>query len=442
MASSAVLQVIGEPKNYKKTRYVYENEPCEALLAATAVADITGGEVILLAPESLVTSLEPDIDEACKLLENPKMFEQKVLEQLDNGSENHPKTTVEILPSVGSFRQREKDWRINAQGTFAAIEAALFLIMKKLVKEGRNITMVVTSGLNIYPALALRTLYNILTYQLLAAYPHEPNPRPCHKIVYHTIPTQENEEIRIETQAVETTIYNAFPLTNEEINDLGTVYRGGLRGNLVRCLKNGLKAFICINRNTPLPLYHEQIIEEISQECVEKLEQQVADDLRKRIEHTVEKEKVQITIKRSTENLPISFIRRTMMALAMTKSLMKLVKEARKNMVNGFVPLDAIKTLFIEEIYQNRPHFTHNRHLLESEVENIEKLRDRLGETEQYLMNFLSGGKGSSDMVRNFFAHSGFLGDITYVKKDSSSRILLRYDSERAKDVGEWLLGR
>ncbi|MEM2114003.1 MAG: hypothetical protein QXS12_00940, partial [Candidatus Caldarchaeum sp.] len=92
MASSAVLQVIGEPKNYKKTRYVYENEPCEALLAATAVADITGGEVILLAPESLVTSLEPDIDEACKLLENPKMFEQKVLEQLDNGSENHPKT--------------------------------------------------------------------------------------------------------------------------------------------------------------------------------------------------------------------------------------------------------------------------------------------------------------------------------------------------------------
>ncbi|MEM1979620.1 MAG: hypothetical protein QW137_03345, partial [Candidatus Caldarchaeum sp.] len=200
--------------------------------------------------------------------------------------------------------------------------------------------------------------------------------------------------------------------------------------------------FICINRNTPLPLYHEQIIEEISQECVEKLEQQVADDLRKRIEHTVEKEKVQITIKRSTENLPISFIRRTMMALAMTKSLMKLVKEARKNMVNGFVPLDAIKTLFIEEIYQNRPHFTHNRHLLESEVENIEKLRDRLGETEQYLMNFLSGGKGSSDMVRNFFAHSGFLGDITYVKKDSSSRILLRYDSERAKDVGEWLLGR
>jgi len=75
-------------------------------------------------------------------------------------------------------------------------------------------------------------------------------------------------------------------------------------------------------------------------------------------------------------------------------------------------------------------------------VENIEKLRDRLGETEQYLMNFLSGGKGSSDMVRNFFAHSGFLGDITYVKKDSSSRILLRYDSERAKDVGEWLLGR
>jgi CRISPR-associated protein Csx1 len=434
------MQVIGELKSYKKARYRYGNETRETLLAATAVADITGGEAIILAPESLVTSLEPDRDEARKLLENPTMFKQRVFEQLEQRGGNYPKPVVEILPSIGSFSQRENGWRINAQGSFAVIEAALFLIMRKLVKEGKNITLVITSGLNIYPALALRTLYNILTYQLLSAYPHRPSPEPEHKLAYHTIPTQENAEIPIETQPVDTTIYNAFPLTLEEIKNLGTTYREELRQNLMRYLNNGLKAFNSINRNTPLPLYYNQIIEELASENVMGLEQQVADDLEKRIECIVEEENGQIIINRSVEPLPMSLVRRTITALAMTRSLMKLVKEARESMVDGHVPLDAIKTLFCVKIYRDEPHFRHNRYLLENELENIESLKDKIGEEEQCLNDLLAGGKGSSDMVRNFFAHSGFLRDITYVKKDASGKILLKYSQDESEKVGKWLL--
>ena len=200
-------------------------------------------------------------------------------------------------------------------------------------------------------------------------------------------------------------------------------------------MSNGMRAFNCITRNTPLPLYYEKIIKKIDPREISFLEEKVAEDLKNRYKPEIHVVNNEILIKRPSE-LGLSLIRRAMMSLALTRVLMRLVDEARREVDDdGWVPLEAIEKMFIDKIYDDKREFKLNKFLLESE---LYKIREGGGDVYGFSINGHRVG-GSSNEKRNFFAHSGFLRDMTIVRKDGE-KILLKYCEEKMERVKGWLL--
>jgi len=79
-----------------------------------------------------------------------------------------------------------------------------------------------------------------------------------------------------------------------------------------------------------------------------------------------------------------------------------------------------------------------NRRLLERDVESMmEKVPD--GFTGLY--SELFDGGGSTDRVRNFFAHSGFLREVTFVSREGNN-IYVWWDKGELKTIKSWIISQ
>ncbi len=78
--STAILQVLGDPRGYRTSIYIIDGEEYEESLSSVAIYEWLkdqgkDAKIIFLAPDSLITKVGNDIDDAIDLLKDRRRFE-------------------------------------------------------------------------------------------------------------------------------------------------------------------------------------------------------------------------------------------------------------------------------------------------------------------------------------------------------------------------------
>jgi len=405
---AAVLQVLGDPRSYKVVRYIIDGSVYEDRFSAFAIGrwlreNGRSVRTIFLAPESLVTRIEDGIE----MLRDRDEFERRMVEILGD-------VEVIVIPSVGVYSGK---YTVQFKGS---IENTIVYIFKELLKLNVDeIYADVSTGQNIYTASMIEALRKFATYSKLRSI-LQGGKGISLKLTY--IPPVDRE-VKVEIYDLDVKAFFSLPKFNLRF----------LRGRkffdeLSRIMKTLRMAFNAIKYNVPLVFYHPNIlnldidVERIVNnllEIVEEIEERVVMD--------------NLTVIRNV--LRCDDIVNTFFAISILYSIVEFWREK----ISGRSPdLDEILRTF-KEIYKNLGLDVNSR-FLERDVEYIrEKSKDFEGEI---LLLELLGCKESRDRKRNFFAHSGFLSEITKVKK--REKITLEYDFEsmrrRGIDVCKWLL--
>lgn len=440
-----ILQILGDPRNYKKVCFAWKDKKETSTLSSIALSKILHGKPVLLIPESLAITLACSKDEACEMISERErhLLINRVMEEVERLGEDTEELFVRVLPSVGRFR---KDGRIFMfDGEFAHIETALFLIMLEFIKEGHELVLDVSSGLNIYAAIAVRVLYNVLTYQKLSNYyvGDESTREPSHSIAFFPQPREEKEEVKVELSEARTRILNQYPLTVQQIKGINKpeeigLTDTGLKKDLKRILMTGRRLFNCLAYNTPLPVYYDDIVEFCKPSYIRELEKRICDSVSSYIQPETSYDGcVKVFRKRFDPRL----LRDVLNALALTGSLMKIVEEARKSMTGGGVKLDDLQEFFVRKVYGSLEWFKPNARRLEFEVEQIKQAAARITVKSPMLLKDVFDVHGSSYMERNFIAHSGFLKDFTEIVKVGDAEVYVKYKLDVVKPsvIKEWL---
>lgn len=304
--------------------------------------------------------------------------------------------------------------------------------------------------MNIYPSLGIRALYNAVVYQLLLGFLpalKEGFRGEQHRFAFYPPILAETKYVNVNFQPIRTNVRYDFQIWPEKIRTVHNSLRAlGIdlkETNITAILLNGLRAFNCIRYNTPLPLYRADIIHLFEPETVDKVESMIIDGLGSAVRNhkLVCESDNKIIVYRASHDF--DFARSVLNALAVTKHFMKIVGGARGQRCEEGVPLELMKNFFVEKIYGKAGLFRLNVDLLQFELDSIKKSSERLATDEKMTLQSLMQAGGSQNFERNFFAHSGFLKDITTLHKDKQGRLFLDYNfrntSINSSTVQGWL---
>ncbi len=432
--TTAILQVLGIPRFYKKLRFVIDEKEYFEKLSAFAIykwlKDRKDAKVVLLAPDSLITEIENDIDEAVELLKNREKFKDRILELLDVDAE------VLIIPSVGVYFRK---YTVRFEGS---VENTIVYIFKELVKLGIDeIYADISTGQNIYTTSMLEALRRYATYRKLRCILQGEKGFSL-KLAYVPPVLVEGQRAKVELHDFDVKVFFSLPTSNpkgicrdvEKRRELKEKYNNFFN-EISKDLKTLKMAFNAVKHNVPLVFYHPEILN-LDIDVVSK-----RDRLLKILEELEESREIivngdSIIVRRPT--LDFGNVANTFFSMAMLQSVIEFWREKV-----GEPELNSILKTF-EEVYKNLG-LDVNSKFLERDVKEIEEKAEGL-RGEELLLNLYPTDqkpKGSKDPKRNFFAHSGFLREITRVKREGN-KILLRYDVEAMKrrnvDVKRWLL--
>jgi hypothetical protein len=137
-----ILQVLGRLSGYKKVEFIVdEGEPVKDYLSSRALAKRLGSsEIILLVPESLVTEVASDEDEAKELLSSREKLANRVSSKLRSSELLEDGDGLWVVQSVGTYPANEK-FRINFLNTVDNVVASLIfdlLELERIKKTRRN----------------------------------------------------------------------------------------------------------------------------------------------------------------------------------------------------------------------------------------------------------------------------------------------------------------
>ncbi len=337
-----------------------------------------------------------------------------------------------MIPSVGVY-----------SGNFVArfegsVDNTIAFIFTELVKRGYDeIYADISTGQNIYATSMLEALRKYATYRKLRTI-LQGRREVSLKIAYVSPVFVEGQEVDVEIHDFDVKAFFSLPTPNpksicldrEKRREIQRRY-GEFFNELSRDLKTLKMAFNAIKHNVPLAFYHPEILnleidvgekEEILLKLVGELE-----DLRK-----IKVEGNSLIVERailSSDNLTNTFF-----AIAMLSSIIDFWREKIDE-----PELKSILKTF-RELYENLGLEVNSR-FLERDLREIEELTKNF-EGEALLLDLYASEKKSKYQKRNFFAHSGFLREITRVRKERD-KITLRYDFEEMKrysiSIESWL---
>jgi len=423
--TTAILQVLGDPRGYKSARYVIDKKEYKEKFLALAIREwLNDGEIIFLVPDSLVTRIESDVEEAFELLRDREKFKKRFTELLHGIDAD-----VLIIPSVGTYSGA---YTARFEGS---IENTIVFIFKELIKRGvRVIYADISTGLNIYTTAMLEALRKYVTYRKLRRI-LQGDDKTTLKLAFVPQVLVENQTVNVELHEFDVQAFFSLPKANpkEICADKDTKRKvnekyGKFFKEILRYLKTLRMAFNAIKYNTPLVFYHSDIfnlnidVGKVEREFMRIIEE--LEDLREVImdDNT-------IIVKRPI--LVSGNVVNTFFAISMLSSVIDFWKESV-----GEPELDAILKTF-KGLYESLGLDVNSR-FLERDVEGIKELANDL-EGERVLLELFPESSGKSkDPKRNFFAHSGFLREITLVRKEGEN-IMLRYTSESVREIRSWL---
>jgi len=162
-----ILQVLGRLSGYKKVEFIVdEGEPVKDYLSSRALAKRLGSsEIILLVPESLVTEVASDEDEAKELLSSREKLANRVSSKLRSSELLEDGDGLWVVQSVGTYPANEK-FRINFLNTVDNVVASLIFDLLELerIKKHEEIILDISTGHNIYTTSLIDVARTLVVY--------------------------------------------------------------------------------------------------------------------------------------------------------------------------------------------------------------------------------------------------------------------------------------
>lgn len=449
---------------YKPVAFVSDNRrEVNAKLSSHALRSWFGDdlEVVYLVPESLALKVNSsDVESLIKDESRLKReFRSRIRELV---SEPVAEENIIVIPSIGEYAER--GYRIFFDNSVENSFAYLSMELARLTDDGENfeepvvIYADVTTGHNIYTNTlveALRTLIASRKLRWIAQgklIPSKGEPIKAHLVSIPPI-TEDTARCKIDIQEYDVKAFFDFPVKNDF--NLGQLIKSPPQGydkrqfleRLARMYSRELKeisellreariAFNAIAYNTPLAFLNREIIR------IHELNPRDAINHVWKIMAGVREMRV---IKRDGDALSVAYpkingrlIVNLLLAFNMLWSLQKLRIDLERVMEWGsWANLRRIECFF-SEVYRKVGRELNGR-FLRREVEDIEtKAFEKLKNNEQKLLKEIFEVRGSADLPRNFFAHSGFLKDYTLALR-RDGEIYLKYKSEYLKTIRGWL---
>jgi len=162
-----ILQVLGRlQSSYNEVEFtVDESESIKERLSSRALARKLGSsKIILLVPESLVTEIVTDENEAKELLSNRDELANRVYSKLRNGLLDDSDISVLIMQSVGTYHANGKFYINFLNAIDNIVVSLIFDLLERVQGEYEEIILDVSTGHNIYVTSLIDTVRNIIVY--------------------------------------------------------------------------------------------------------------------------------------------------------------------------------------------------------------------------------------------------------------------------------------
>ncbi len=501
---TCVLQILGLLRQYNKFVFrLRDGSSVEAYLSGDALCSLLGGDckLYLFAPASLITVTKAGKDPEEVFRRGWFYKIESIIQDIINSSGyvyNSDVAGVRVLPSTGSyfFGDDRKRTLVFRGVDHRDIELATFIYMLELLgygSESRECDELIfdfSTGLNLYVTVASGILKSVIIAYKLAnidkVMEGQELPSPVKVSYVPPIVKDIKGPYDIELENIDTRLFFDYPLPAQRINNLkpnsfvrnenitdqtkkamGESY-GKLFKKIKRILKLGLFLHNAIKYNTPLVIYYmkeiNRIGEDLTSERVLELLQLVKDLVFREAWDSPK-------ITRTGNETIISFIGSnrtttlyTMQALLETSSLLKIHDKLVQGVdLSHGVGIRKIKNDFVEGIYSKNPdlayEFALNKRMLERDLNEINEKTieskqieksscirlDKIMEASERCHSSKEEEKSrqdkkSSDIKRNFFAHSGFLRNIVEICRRDED-ILVRYvlNDKTSKTLADWL---
>jgi len=413
-----ILQVLGSLKDYREVEYVIEGRGCKTLLSSIALKEWfeeagEKAEIHLLVPESLVERIEGN---PLELLQDHEKFRRKISERIGRDAEIH------IIPSVGEYSE------IIFEGS---VENIIVSIFKKLVEDGSDAVIGdVSTGQNIYAISMLEALRRYIVYRKLERIIHDGGDLNF-KLVFTPPVMKGIERIAVEFYNLDVKAFFSLPkadvyrICKPAVMEINEKYSELLK-RLNKCI-NALKiGFNAISMNVPLAFYHPEVldldfdVEEMKAKLLELLDDALTPEIQQNGGLRVRRRML------DSNNVANIFY---------SLGLMKSIKKFAESLTEP--ELSAIFEHF-SALYSKLGLGSNTRFL----QRDISSIRDRVpdGFSEVYIKCFQDDGEEhkSGDRKRNFFAHSGFLREATFIER-TGDKVTVRWVERYFNEIGRWL---
>ncbi|MEM2982015.1 MAG: hypothetical protein QXH17_02485 [Candidatus Bathyarchaeia archaeon] len=463
--------VIGRLDGYFDATFIIDSAkhtgklPCEAIYKFFS----SSGEdtyLLIFVPESLAINLSDDSSQLENLLRCPekikKQFHQKLealVPLIDKNSLN-----IVLTPSQGEYKNRNKTVTAIFDNSVTNISSFMFsqllLFLEKM--EEKTIIIDISTGQNLYVTSLLEAARGVLVYEKLNSIAQS-NENIYANIAYVPPITSENQEIRIEFHPYDVKAFFELPIKEKNINlnhliqlsytdqhkyseEVRKIY--GKLKKLKMHLTTGRLAYNAIKYNIPLFLFHEKMSVKLARfEEIKNFPIYLYDVI-----NAIEKEHKCV----QKYNETISVIRNyrinkdLFLNIHFHLALLNSIYNFWKEKIEGRPPtLEYIRQTFLEVYGKLRLGL--NSKFLERDCNEISMLVNNYkgNLTSTKLLEEIKGELRDqrpkpfegmlSDRKRNFFAHSGFLFNITEVSKNNGD-ILLSYNNDSyEREIEIWM---
>ncbi len=472
-AGTAVLQVIGG-FTYRKLNVIIESGTViETVLSGDAycrsLAEV-GNEcgLVLIVPESIVTHLTSDPAEAAELIKDKGAMRAAILEKArDTLGIRHDRVDTVIVPSIGHYRERDGAYSVSFKGTRVGdirLKIVLDLLHRSLT--GERLIADTSTGHNIYVGSLLRALRDLQVIAGLAALSlsdREPLRPPQYGVAALEPVPDVGTDAHYIIDYVTAEAFFHYPLGHEDskrvkeeifdtmIKQSGLCDIARLRKQVLRWLTKGLVLYNAVAYNAPLAFLN--LGRELSS-AKGPAPRETLLSLAALLSRYLDKANVAVfgqlvNVEKAGLNRPI--ITRLIISLIMADALVALASRLDKEVsVEDGYSLRKIGEMF-PRLYSNLGIKGPSTHTLEVEIIKIknglsdsreakrgewvllnrvlDKKEGEIDKSDKEKEKKKGDKKGifeGSSPKRNFFAHSGFLKNITEGRFEGDE-ILVRY---------------
>lgn len=459
-----ILQLIGR-FDYKPVTYDFEGKSYRAVLSTKVMQEHFRDDckVILFAPESLVTKFATS-EEAIELLTDQHNLRRRIMEEVNSaGFVNEPFDLL-LMQSVGSYDScGQNRYTIMFENTVPNIVSSAFsqlLLLLNKTKE-KNLMVDISTGQNLYITSLLEAIRGVLVYEKLNSLMQGDGSISVN--ITYTPPilseaSSENQVKQIKSYPYDVKAFFEIPIKEKNVNlnnlvqlsykDQSRYSEGAKRiHDKIRDLKmhltTGRLVYNAIKYNTPLVLFHDQISNRLEsfKEIInfpERLKELIT-ELEK--EHReVHKSNGIIRVSRKY-NINKDLYINIHFHLALLNSIYSFWEDKikgreaeltyiRKTFSEAYDRLQlGLNSKFLERDCNEISMVLNNSKRDLTQARLWEEVREEV-KYEQMNQKTKPTCVKPSDQKRNFFAHSGFLSNITKVWKRGSC-IYLSYDNDQ-----------